>query len=42
MNKLIPALLLGAFALVQVPAYAQSAAAPAASAASAPAKKDDK
>ena len=42
MNKLISALLLGAFALVQVPAYAQAAAAPAASAASAAAKKDDK
>jgi len=44
MNKLLSALILGAFALVQVPAYAQAAApaaAPAAPAASA-AKKDDK
>ena len=46
MKKLLPALILGAFALVQVPVYAQAAkpaaaAAPAASAASA-AKTDAK
>ncbi len=43
MKKLLPALILGAFAFVQVPAFAQTAktAAPAASAASA-AKSDAK